>query len=115
MIQQLPNAQCAWVEQNKIVGYLLNPQHLDGKSKEKFFTGRGFDSANWQIMRDALIAQGRNNTVTKVTKTEWGTRYQVDCHCPTPDGSNPCIRSVWEIRPEEACPRLLTAHPFKGT
>jgi hypothetical protein len=44
-----------------------------------------------------LLAQGRDNLVTKVTSHAWGARYQVDCNCPTPDGSNPCIRSVWEL------------------
>jgi len=63
-------------------------------------------------MHDALIAQGRNNRGTKVVQTTWGMRYQVDWHCPTPDGSNPCIRSVWEIANEGLCPRLLTAYPL---
>lgn len=114
MMQRLPNAHCALVEEKKIVDYLLNLGHADGVSKARFFLARGFGLAAWQTMRDALIAQGRDNQVTKLTRTPWGSRYQVDCHCPTPDGANPCIRSVWEIGNEGRCPRLLTAYPLSN-
>lgn len=112
MTQSLPNSHCARVEEPKVLEYLLNLVHPDGASKARFFLARGFAPNAWQTMRDALIAQGRDNRVTKVTETRWGSRYQVDCHCPTPDGSNPCIRSVWEISNDGPCPRLLTAYPL---
>lgn len=112
MTQELPNAACAVVEEKKIVEYLLNLAHPDGGPKAKFFLARGFSAPAWKTMRDSLTAQGRDNRVTKVTRMQWGTRYQVDCNCPTPDGVNPCIRSVWEIGLESLCPRLLTAYPL---
>jgi len=28
-----------------------------------------------------------------------------------PDGSQACIRSVWEIRADDPRPKLVTAHP----
>jgi len=110
--EHLPNSGCALVEEKKVVEYLLNPAHPDGGPKAKFFLARGFSAHRWDEMRDALLAQGRDNRVTKVTPHPWGTRYQVDCRCPTPDGANPCIRSVWELAPAAACPRLLTAYPL---
>ena len=112
MTNKLPNSTTAYVEEKKVVEYLLNLSHPDGKSKAKFFSAFGFSVGAWQVMGNALTAQGRNNTVTKVTSTQWGTRYEVDCHCPTPDGQDPCIRSVWEIRLDDSRPRLLTAHPL---
>ena len=110
----LPNATNAVVEEMKIRDYLLNETHPDGGPKARFFLARGFGAAAWKVMRDALIAQGRNNRVTKITQTEWGVRYQVDCHCPSPDGVNPCIRSVWEVALETTVPRLLTAYPLSN-
>lgn len=107
----LPGAECAYVEQGKIVDYLLNPGHPIGSSKAGFFVKHGFTLGLWNCFADALIAQGRNNVVTKITTTTWGMRYQVDCRCPTPDGADPCIRTVWEIGIDGRCPRLLTAHP----
>lgn len=112
MSEKLPNAECALIEQQKIVNYLLNLNHADGESKAKFFLARGFDRTAWQTMCDALRSQGQNNRVTKTVPTAWGIRYQVDCHCPTPDGANPCIRTVWEINEVAVAPRLLTAYPL---
>lgn len=114
MTEKLPGVSCAQVEHRKITEYLLNLGHEQGASKARFFLGRGFSLAAWAAFGDALIAQGANNLVTKVTHTDYGVRYQVDCHCPTPDGTNPCIRTVWEIAPDARCPRLLTAHPLKN-
>ncbi len=114
MSQHLPNSGVALVEQKKVVDYLLNAAHPSGKSKAKFFLARGFDAKCWEEMRDALLAQGRDNRVTKVTPHPWGTRYQVDCRCPTPDGANPCIRSLWELAHAAAGPRLLTAYPLSN-
>lgn len=114
MTERLPNTHCALVEEKKVVEYLLNLQHVDGASKARFFLARGFTFNAWPMMRDALIAQGRDNSVSKLVRTAWGVRYQVDCHCPTPDGSNPCIRSIWEISNEGSCPRLLTAYPLSN-
>jgi hypothetical protein len=108
----LPNGDGALVEEKKIVEYLLNPVHPDGASKAKFFLARGFVGAQWAAMRTALQTQGSRNLVTKVTLHPWGARYQVDCHCPTPDGLNPCIRTIWEVAAVGAPPRLLTAHPL---
>lgn len=109
---RLPDCECALVEQKKVVEYLLNLAHPDGQSKAKFFLGRGFSVSQWQSMRDALAVQGSRNLVTKVTSHPWGSRYQVDCNCPTPDQMNPCIRTIWEVATVGACPRLLTAHPL---
>ncbi len=112
MTDKLPNASRAYVEEKRITTYLLDLAHNDGKSKAKFFRNRGFAPDQWQVMEQALISQGQDNGVTRVIHNEWGTRYQVDCHCPTPDATNPCIRTVWQIALGESCPRLLTAHPL---
>jgi filamentous hemagglutinin len=111
-LEKLPGADRAYVEFGKVRDYLLNAEHPQGASKAKFFAARGFVAKDWQVFASALVAQGRNNWVTRTTATEWGTRYQVDCQCPTPDGMNPCVRTVWEIAGDGGGPRLLTAPPI---
>lgn len=111
-LEKLPHPQDVWVEEQKICGYLLNLAHPQGGSKAKFFKARGFTAEAWTSMRDALIKHGTTNTVVRVLPTEFGTRYTVECTCTTPDALNPCIRSVWEVKPDDPRPRLLTAHPF---
>ncbi len=107
----LPNSHCASVAREKIVDYLLNTKHMLGKSKARFYWAFGFDIANWTVLQHALIAQGRSNPVVETMKTGYGPRYTVKCSCPSPDGRNPCIFTVWQIDVESACPRLLTAYP----
>ena len=108
----LPSADFAWVEEVKIKSYLLNLQHVKGGSKAKFFLNRGFTTSEWESFHDALVVQGKSNPVVKTTTDKFGSRYVVDCNCPTPDKLNPCIRTVWELREDETKPRLITAHPL---
>jgi hypothetical protein len=112
MCARLPLSDAAFVEEKKITKYLLDPAHEDGQSKARFFLARGFTVGDWEAFRDALVVQGKTNTVTKVTPHEFGDRYQVDCNCPTPDKMNPCIRTVWELKQGTDSPRLITAHPI---
>lgn len=48
---KLPHAELAVVQQDKIVGYLLNPAHRFGASKARFFRAPGSASkagSNWR-------------------------------------------------------------------
>ncbi|MDA8257082.1 MAG: hypothetical protein M0Z99_15885 [Betaproteobacteria bacterium] len=108
---KLPNSHCATVAREKIVDYLLNARHIRGKSKATFFGMFGFSVASWTALQEALITQGRSNPLVEAMHTEYGPRYTVKCNCPSPDGRNPCILTVWQIDAGSACPRLLTAFP----
>lgn len=110
-VRKLPNAHCAFVEEEKICQYLLNPDHKEGASKAKFFSERGFRISAWQALAEALVKHGRERKVTQVRETEYGTRYSVDCRMETPEAHKPCIRTVWEVVDDR--PRLITAHPLK--
>lgn len=112
MSVKLPNSISAWVEEKKVLKYLLDLSHAEGGPKAKFFQARGFTEADWEGLADALRHHARHNEVSRKKVTEFATNYSLDCQVPTPDQSNPCIRTVWEIRPEDPRPRLVTAHPL---
>lgn len=109
--QFLAGAASATVTEDKIRDYLLNLAHPLGQSKARFFLDRGFTPAVWSAFADALRQQAQANPIATISTEVWGTRYVVDCHCPTPDGQNPCIRTVWQLEPGKPTPRLITAHP----
>lgn len=113
---RLPNSHCAFVEERKIRRYLLDPEHVEGRSKARFFLGRGASATQWAAFGDALVEHGRSNPVTAVRQhpNQPVSLHQVDCQVRMPDGSNPCIRTVWEIRDNQPCPRLITAHPLEA-
>jgi len=53
------------------------------------------------------------NGVSETKKDKYAVRFVIDCHFPTPDKTNPCIRTVWQIINGEQCLKLITAHPKK--
>lgn len=108
----LPNASAAIIDERKLTEYLLNLAHRKGGPKAKFFLGRGFRPERLEELADALRHHAKHNPVVQIKTTLFGVNYALDCSLPTPDGSGPCIRSVWELRPDDPRPRLITAHPL---
>lgn len=77
-----------------------------------FFLGRGARPRDWLGFQEILLAHAYANPVANIRKSGrgYGDLYQIDCRVTMPDGSQPCIRSVWEIRSDDPRPRLVTAH-----
>jgi hypothetical protein len=111
---KLPHADAAVVEREKILGYLLNPQHRYGASKAQFFFSYGFMSEKWELLADALREHGREHEVSKVVETAFGPRYQVDGGLSVPDGRAPRVRTVWQWDKGQLAPRLITAYPLES-
>lgn len=99
------------VEREKIVDYLLNPDHRYGASKARFFGAFGFRRESWEMLRDALCEHGRRCEVKIMTETGFGPRYEVHGELSTPDGRRPRVCTVWQLEPDQAAPRLITAYP----
>lgn len=108
--RHLPGASGAVVEQRKILEYLLNLEHKDGRGKARFLMSFGFTVEQWEVLRDALLRHGGQHAVSTSSETAYGVNYSVDCTIDTPDRRNPCIRTVWEVK-GKAAPRLITAYP----
>jgi uncharacterized protein DUF6883 len=109
-MSQLPGAGAATIDDSKIVQYLLNPAHPSGSAKAKFFGICGFSQANWADFKKALLDHPQLNLVTKQITTRFGEKYEVSCSLRTPNGRNPCVVSVWIIRPNDPNPDLITAY-----
>ena len=110
---QLENAGQAYVEQEKITGYLLSSDHRYGAHKAKFFGKFGFRVDAWSLLAQALRDHGQRHAVAGMKQTDFGTRYEVDGALETPTGQQPRIRTVWQIDVGEKAPRLITAYPLE--
>ena len=108
---KLPNVEAAVVEEQKIVAYLLNPNHPDGASKARFFSDFGFHIDQWQEMSDALRQLAQASPVVKMVATPHGEKYIVDGILKTPSGVSPSVRTVWIVDSGSRAPRLVTAFP----
>lgn len=82
------------VSEQKIRTYLLNVTHRDGGPKAQFFLARGFSDAEWSVFRQALNDHPIHNPVAAEEQTPYGSKLMVRCRIETPDGTNPCIRTV---------------------
>lgn len=112
--RNLPHAVSAYAERAKVVSYLLNPAHPDGRGKNDFFRSFGFAPDRWQVLAEALQEVARANLVKDEVVTEFGTNYVVEGEMETPVGRRVWVRTVWEITPEKPAPRLVTAYPGKA-
>lgn len=110
---KLPTPHSLRVDREKIVEYLLNHEHPDGRAKALFFERVGFKTEAWETLADALRAHGGTHDVASVVESRFGTRYIVEGKLVSPDGRNPLIRTVWIVEKAQAAPRLVTAYPLE--
>ncbi|MBX7245401.1 MAG: hypothetical protein K1X53_07870 [Candidatus Sumerlaeaceae bacterium] len=111
---KLPLFEIATVDQEKVVGYLMNPSHRYGASKSRFFAEFGFSRNNWQALARALQGHAATHEVARLRQTPFGTRYEIDGTLASPDGRNPRVRTIWQWDGKSPAPRLITAHPLEA-
>ncbi|MEX0613255.1 MAG: DUF6883 domain-containing protein [Pirellulales bacterium] len=109
---QLPNVEAAVVEKEKVVGYLLNPQHPDGAGKAQFFEAMGFRADQWQVLAGALRSVGESWPITRRVDSAHGSKYIVEGTLETPSGRAARIPTVWIVDRNAEAPRLATAYPI---
>jgi hypothetical protein len=108
---KLPCLENLIVEQEKITGYLLNPEHRYGATKARFFIAVGFSVEAWSTLADALREHGRKHHIVASRETGYGPRYAVEGELSTPSGAQAHVRSVWQFDRGSIAPRLITAYP----
>jgi hypothetical protein len=105
---KLPNANRASVDIAKLRDYSLDVVHKEGKHKARVFAaalGLTRNDADW--LREQLLAVARTHDCRPGRKTDHGQRYILDFILNRGDKSA-LVRSVWNIRPAEDFPRLVT-------
>jgi hypothetical protein len=107
---KLPNAELAIVEIAKLRDYSLDPTHEEGKHKARVFAaalGLGADDADW--LRGRLFEAALRDECVAGRKTPHGQRYILDFSL-TKGPLEARVRSVWNVRPGETAPRLITCY-----
>jgi hypothetical protein len=108
---KLPNATRGFVEQEKIVRYLLDPAHPDNAGKAQFFFALGFTCSEWIDFAKALRILAQTSEVRSSMESAHGWKYVVDGHLETPSGKKPMVRTIWIVDRGMETPRLVTAYP----
>ncbi|MDR4505872.1 MAG: hypothetical protein MRK01_13955 [Candidatus Scalindua sp.] len=110
---KLPNVQNAEIPSEKITDYLLSSSSRAGKAKAKFFMSFGFVREKWEEVVKSLIHHAKENEISGIKRTIFGTKYIIDGFMKSPDGSLLNVRTVWFIDDDGDSPRFVTAHPLK--
>ena len=98
------------ISPRKARDYLLNLNHRDGGSKARFFIAKGFSLNLWRTFAEAVARHPIDNPIQATEATEFGLKVMVRYRLRTPDGSDPCILTVWMVE-DTGMPRLMTAFP----
>jgi hypothetical protein len=109
----MPDAARAFVEEQKVVAYLLNDIHPQGRSKARFFRSFGFIPEQWTELAHALSAHARQGELVSTLVLSDSVQYAIEGILKTPDGREPRIRTVWEVRSDDSPARLITAYPSR--
>ncbi len=108
---RLPFAERARVPERKIRDYLLNPAHLEGGPKARFFLAAGYDPHDSNRFRDDLLSVGRKAEMQELP-TRFGPKYVGSGLIASPSGTMLRIRTVWLLPNGVPPPTLVTAYPF---
>jgi hypothetical protein len=108
-----PDVAVEWViDAPKILSFLLNPDHEDGASKEKFLVGFGFSRHAPSVLADALVEHAiANFPGVRRIPPKGPPRIVFEGTVTAPDGREMPLRTVWEIYPP-ATMRFITAVPL---
>ena len=107
---KLPNPERAFIDIAKLRDYSLSPQHKEGRHKARVFAsalGLGLPDAAW--LGERLKEAVREQECQLGKKTPYGQRYLLDFGLRRGEQAAR-LRSVWNVRPGEDFPRLVTCY-----
>jgi hypothetical protein len=108
---KLPNADNAIIEEDKLVSYLLNPNHRRGGSKARLLNSLGYGATEWQRLAHDLRNQHLISDIVEQQATAWGDRYDIVAPLAGPIGDTMMFHSIWQIDLGSDRPRLITMYP----
>jgi hypothetical protein len=108
---RLPNAELAVIDDAKVRDYLVSSSHPVGRFKSVFFAALGFTSANWEVLRDALLELARSADASPGQPSPFGQKYEVRGRLRGPSGRQAEIITVWQISNGREFAHFVTAIP----
>ena len=111
---RLPGGDRAFVDDEKLIGYCLNPDHPEGRHKARvFLSALGIDRDGWQTLKHALLRAAESETAEVAGPTDHGDLYVLDFAMGY-KGKSATVRSVWIVRRAERFPRLVSCYVHKS-
>lgn len=107
---KLPNPENAYINDNKLAGYSLNPNHPEGQHKARVFkSALDLDLNHLEELKNALLEAVKNDDAVPDKQNQYGQKYIIDFSMNRAD-KTAIIHSVWIVRNDENFPRLITCY-----
>lgn len=107
---KLPNPEKAIIDNQKLAGYCLNPNHTDGQHKARVFqSALNLDINDINELKAALLEAVENNDAVSTKHNQYGQKYVID-FAMTRGDKTAVIHSVWIVKKQENFPRLVTCY-----
>jgi len=107
---RLPNAENAFIDDEKLVGYSLNLDHERGKHKARVFVSAlGLTADKAHILREAILQAVKKQPAIPSKGDDYGQRYVVDFEMTT-DVGTAIVRTTWILLVDEDFPRLVSCY-----
>src|SRR5690349_9476071 len=106
---RMPRGDAGIVDQQKLTGYCLNPEHPRGKHKARVFATLGFTAHNADELRTALLRAAATADAQLAEADQFGQRYVIEFEIRGPRSAG-LVRSLWIIRRGETVPRLTSCY-----
>ncbi len=111
---QIPNADHAFIDPEKLNDYLLSRDHPVGRFKAAFFLALGYSVETWRQLENDLRSQHLSRDALGEEPTDYGQKYAIRATLVGPAGQSAEVVSVWVVRIGEDFPRFVTAYPEGG-
>lgn len=106
----LPNAENAIVPEEKILGYVLNAEHFDGKNKARVFESVfGINAVNANVLIEKIKKAVLENKIVFEMETPFGKKYTLDFEMEY-NGISAKVRTGWIIENGNDNPRLTSCY-----
>jgi hypothetical protein len=105
---ELPRAREAIVPTDKLVHYVLNPEHPLGRHKARVFqSALGIGQRDWRYLRDQLAAAVVGAPARATRLTAFGVLYDVLALVDGLNGASHPVTTIWLVE-REGAPRLVS-------
>jgi len=105
---KLPNGERALVEDEKLLGYVLNQAHPVGRHHALLFWKLlGIGVANVHLLKQSLESAAKDCDVFRVRQAPYGDKYEMRFEMEGPGGRR-MVRAVWIRESGQDKPRLVT-------
>lgn len=106
----IPDGCVLEVSLEKVTGYLLNPDHADGRPKALFFLSNGLNRNDPEPFIALLHTHFETCDNPTVLETPFGTKYMAEGKLTMPNGTIHLLRSVWIREHGEKIIKFVTAY-----